>query len=760
MQVKRCLWVAAAVLWAAVVSKGDTLVTRDGRSFEGKIISRGDKVVFEAHKYGSKIIVTIPSRKVVSLTEGPIKPSKHTPPARKTEPKRDEAPPKPVPDRATPADSGLPAPVQELRRQGEGVVHVMDARALDPAGREGRYKLYLYMQTLDKADAVRSRWEMTDSWALGTSGSLIIGPEGKPVTDAETVMRVFETCLNICHFRRRPELLTALHKDELARVLKTRDSDFLMVFEAFWSKLANTATGRSSYEAKVYADAFLPIIAVACETRPASEALLTAMMNSPGAGRVDLLKQCPGLARRHAAFKVYVAGKAVPWEARVLDRTREWGAAEYRRGLDKAAKVNLGITGLSAAHTFTRLLLEMRSLELDEPALQRVAKWLGETDSAMGKGMQLALLDTRTVLQRTETALRGTAYDVLSSMVEGTGQRVLASKWAKFLQTTRRLDPVKTRFILGTGGAIGFSVAREGFNTAGIARSLRVMGASAAIEAKCRKTYEAKLAQTKEWGRFSPPAVVDLEALVYLPRLQRHATATFYSVYANTLCYEKNLAAGLRALYTPPFSLGWNDKFSKWRVDFESIATRNRMYASMPVPNSTDSLKIREHLSKVYRIAPPSGVATGPLHLVKVVREAERRGMIPVWAHVRNVSDKPVGLYIMSQTGVELGSLLGVIRDDHPRSRVRQPGLGIMVRPRGKPWGVGRLGGLSSVAWKPRKLKPGKPEALRIARIDPGQTRAFCMGVANQHRDKEMRVYVVGTEGKIDSAMVLVCRQL
>lgn len=56
------------------MAAGDTLVTRDGKTFEGKIISRGSSIVFEAMKYGSKITVTIPKSNVASLTVGPVKP--------------------------------------------------------------------------------------------------------------------------------------------------------------------------------------------------------------------------------------------------------------------------------------------------------------------------------------------------------------------------------------------------------------------------------------------------------------------------------------------------------------------------------------------------------------------------------------------------------------------------------------------------------------------------------------------------------------
>jgi ATP-dependent protease ClpP protease subunit len=60
--------VALALFALCSVAGGDILKTRDGRSFEGLIVSEeGGQVVFEAHKYGSKIIVRVRRSNVASL---------------------------------------------------------------------------------------------------------------------------------------------------------------------------------------------------------------------------------------------------------------------------------------------------------------------------------------------------------------------------------------------------------------------------------------------------------------------------------------------------------------------------------------------------------------------------------------------------------------------------------------------------------------------------------------------------------------------
>ena len=87
--------VMAVLLCITAVARGDTLVTKDGKTFEGKVLSRGSSIVFEAHKYGSKITVTIPKTNVASLTEGPIKPPSHKRPVRPTKRVLGNLPPEP-----------------------------------------------------------------------------------------------------------------------------------------------------------------------------------------------------------------------------------------------------------------------------------------------------------------------------------------------------------------------------------------------------------------------------------------------------------------------------------------------------------------------------------------------------------------------------------------------------------------------------------------------------------------------------------------
>jgi hypothetical protein len=79
--------IAAAVLVLVCLSAfGDTLVTKDGRTLEGRVITQDNlTVVFEAWMYGSKVVMNVEATNVVSLTKGELSAaaSKPAPPASK-----------------------------------------------------------------------------------------------------------------------------------------------------------------------------------------------------------------------------------------------------------------------------------------------------------------------------------------------------------------------------------------------------------------------------------------------------------------------------------------------------------------------------------------------------------------------------------------------------------------------------------------------------------------------------------------------------
>src|SRR5438552_3093002 len=92
-------YVIATVLLNGVVSIcfGDTLLTTDGRKFEGTLIEQSESaVVFEVSRAGASTRITLDPRQVLKITKGPIDP-----------------PPTPAP-KAAPNPATKPAAVQSV----------------------------------------------------------------------------------------------------------------------------------------------------------------------------------------------------------------------------------------------------------------------------------------------------------------------------------------------------------------------------------------------------------------------------------------------------------------------------------------------------------------------------------------------------------------------------------------------------------------------------------------------------------------------
>lgn len=68
----RWFFALAAVLTVSV-SLGDTLTTKDGHLYDGKVLRRSDSgVVFEVHKYGATMRMEFAARDVASISRGPV----------------------------------------------------------------------------------------------------------------------------------------------------------------------------------------------------------------------------------------------------------------------------------------------------------------------------------------------------------------------------------------------------------------------------------------------------------------------------------------------------------------------------------------------------------------------------------------------------------------------------------------------------------------------------------------------------------------
>lgn len=95
----QCGFAALCLGLLAWSSAGDTLVTRDGKTLEGKVLKREDgKVTFRYYLYGSPIVKTFDETEIVTLEKGEFKrPVRKTEDDEDAQPEQADAPPDPGP---------------------------------------------------------------------------------------------------------------------------------------------------------------------------------------------------------------------------------------------------------------------------------------------------------------------------------------------------------------------------------------------------------------------------------------------------------------------------------------------------------------------------------------------------------------------------------------------------------------------------------------------------------------------------------------
>jgi hypothetical protein len=137
-------------------------------------------------------------------------------------------------------------------------------------------------------------------------------------------------------------------------------------------------------------------------------------------------------------------------------------------------------------------------------------------------------------------------------------------------------------------------MAREAFDTAGVARALQIAGASAAVEQAARSSHEQHRREAKNWGQFNPPSATELGAMVWLHKLQMGSAATFYIVLANTLSNEDNLIAMAKYINfnsIDPRKWTYNSEYARYVASYETTAQSLRNHVGQIVPDSEDSTK-------------------------------------------------------------------------------------------------------------------------------------------------------------------------
>jgi hypothetical protein len=380
-----------------------------------------------------------------------------------------------------------------------------------------------------------------------------------------------------------------------------------------------------------------------------------------------------------------------------------------------------------------------------------VGRWLTEYRASMGKGFDLAQTDTRTANERLRDIVLTVVFPKLAVKAS---QGVVVSLLAEQLAQAG-FDATRARFILSnaaSGIAAGIDHARRIYETADVARWLRICAAVAEVEEATRKAFAARQPKCASWKRFEPPPADELEALIWLQRLHWGAGGTFYLTLWNTVTDERNLVVALKEFNLREWKrTGFVTGPAKRLLDRAELLFRS---ANSVVPPSGASRPdaARDSLNRLLDIYRLPEAPRQENHWIVGIRAGkgssfgqERPTCIVA---VRNPNPQPVKLFIRdTATGLKYrGAELEAHRRENPGLKLPY-GLGIEM------WNEGRTTWTdfgAAGAWAPvvAPKTPGPPaEEVTLA---PGETLEFWtfVGGGLLPVPQSVRVFITDTDGR------------
>ena len=563
---------------------------------------------------------------------------------------------------------------KQLAKAGEQVIHWMDVNIRQQDSREHRYHIYLYFGgEVDKA-GLESDWDMGDLWSKQALGSVAIDENGRPAVDPETIGLIFYTALNICQLRRPQELQQAnmlrrvIDPKDVMRVKLDRDSNLIMLFESIRDR-ATKSLQTGSYEGGIYRDAFVQTIPYVNEATVNSAALFTAMSQSDETRNLMSGHWNPNLTAMANALISYVEGSKQNWDEKSMQCISELQDPNWQKMLRVTNGIGTIHQAVKLKNALTRAYIERRSLDLNEPTLRVVSNRLSGLQSPMGEGLDMAMSDVRSAHVKLIDAATVVGAERLWSRSISRGETAVVDRLVSLLGS-EGLDTVTTRFIFSTGTMVGLEEARKAFDTAGVARSLRLCAASADIEQATRKSYNGYLDKAKDWERLKPPTFEEVDTQVWLHRLQLGAGATFCLVLANIYSNMENLQAAIEYLdyegYT--FSEGIQVSFNANHIYYVSSLVRfsNSLQrnATCVVPEWEDSTKLFDHLIETYRVRPSEIIITVSETATNqggnLIISDSSEGAIIAWTDTRSDAEGDIYLQRLGAAGNFLWSPNGV----------------------------------------------------------------------------------------------------
>ncbi len=625
---------------------------------------------------------------------------------------------------------------EKLCKPGERVFHWMDVRVTGWDGAGQPYHVILFMPEQEDPDALAANWRQ-DALLIGkASHSLILDEKSSPVEDIGIIANVFASALNLC----------ALTTREVSDQRLIKASDFRVVMDDLGKNpviLMETLADiigkglANGYPTEFYRDAFAVLVPRILESELTTNVkrlpFLVALASDIGKISID----SPAAAASLMEFQAFMEARRGRYDEywfRHLEETQDPGWGRRLEALKAAAHV---VEAMELIHAVGKACAEHRALEVDSPAIETVKRWLSEGRPAMGEGLELAVADTRSATGKLQDALLTVAFQKLARKLANRGADAVFKSLAELLERAG-VDAVKARFAMSTGIMVGIEASRTMFNTAGVARALRICTASAEIEQAARQQYLARQRECSSWDRFSPPPADELEAMIWLQRLQWHAAGTFYFTLWNTITDERNLRVAIEEFnFQKMQRTGLVTGPAKWMLDLSqglflgANSVVPATYLPLDFPPSKDPARDRlKRLMDIYALL--GGPLSKPRWIADVctgTRPFLNENRLICTVAVKNASDQPITLYLANTaTGLKYFSFeLASLKREDPDLELPY-GLGVELWQENSsdwsPFGV-------SSTWSVKAVEPKHPLSPPAeVVIVPGETVEFCTYIA------------------------------
>jgi hypothetical protein len=493
------------------------------------------------------------------------------------------------------------------------------------------------------------QWDQWSCVASDASGFAVFSEDGVAVCDPAQVGEIVDQSLQIGWVRTTGEIKSPIPAVAVERAFswcKVLDYRFnpIMLFELVVSgDILGAAPMR---------DVFVRILTTVGAAQVRTSTLAVALDKLLARPEVRIVSSpiasLPDAALDYVLFWDYVDRNAlVTWTPEYFEDIKFWQGQSAL--LNKIKTVGTVMSLLPVIHVCIRLLSTEMLLDETVIPVQRLNLRLRSEKQEVGIGLSAGVLHLKSFCVRARNEIVGAAWKTLVKAKAKEIELVVVNRITQLLVRKLNMDPMVAR--LGVSGAVaGFVVAREAFNTAGVASTLSRCEAAVKIEECSRQTYAVAARELKKYGRLDPAPQEVVSEAVWLARLAQGGAASFYLGLVEVLGDKGNLLNELNKLSLRDWKLVYDPQFDNSVASLRELGMSAEQSAQGHVPGTLNEnvqdpygAKAFACLMKVARCVPtePSNTVPTSAGMLDVVLCIDQSGsMMDDIRMVQTMSDK------------------------------------------------------------------------------------------------------------------------